>query len=85
MVEKQQVSTDNVLIPSTTVKLKVNYTFLVNGVAKQDSKTITLNEDETWESGVHYIYTLQFKGNEILVAPSYNDWGTPVDETITVE
>ena len=77
--------TDNVLIPSTTVKLKVNYTFLVNGVAKQDSKTITLNEDETWESGVHYIYTLQFKGNEILVAPSYNDWGTPVDETITVE
>ena len=80
--------TDNLVIPSTPVELTVNYTFMVNGVEKSDSKTVSLklNEGNTqaWESGVHYTYTLAFNGNEILVAPSYGEWGT-VDRTVTVE
>lgn len=75
---------DNVLIPSKDVTLTVNYEFLVNGVSKSDSKTLTLNTAATWESGKHYTYTLVFKSNEILVAPSYDNWGTS-DNTVTVE
>lgn len=75
---------NNILIPSETVELKVNYTFPVNGVDKTDSKTITLNAGQVWESGIHYTYTLVFKGNEILVAPSYGEWGED-DQTVTVE
>lgn len=37
-----------------------------------------------WLSGTHYTYTLVFKANEILVAPSYGEWAT-VDSTVTVE
>ena len=37
-----------------------------------------------WKSGYKYIYTLKFKGNEILVAPSYEAW-TEASQNITVE
>lgn len=80
--------TDNLVIPSTPVDLTVNYTFMVNGVEKSDSKTVSLELDDAnstkWASGVHYTYTLAFKGNEILVSPSYGDWTTQ-DQTVTVE
>lgn len=80
--------TDNLVIPSTPVELTVNYTFMVNSVEKSDSKTVSLKLDDAnstkWASGVHYTYTLAFKGNEILVAPSYGEW-TPEDKTVTVE
>ena len=80
--------TDNVIIPTTPVELTVTYKFLVNGVEKTDSKTVSLklNENNTtkWESGVHYTYTLAFKANEILVAPSYGTWAT-ADQSVTVE
>ena len=75
---------DNVLIPSDDVELTINYSFLVNGVEKTDSKTVTLNTD-MWESGIHYTYTLVFKANEILVAPSYGDWAEGTNPGITVE
>ena len=80
--------TDNLVIPSTPVELTVNYSFMVNGVEKSDSKTVSLKLDDAnstkWASGVHYTYTLAFKANEILVAPSYGEW-TPEDKTVTVE
>jgi hypothetical protein len=80
--------TNNVIIPSLPLQLTVNYSFAVQGQTKTDSKTVSLklNEGNTqaWESGVHYTYTLFFKGNEILVAPSYGEW-TPKDQTVTVE
>lgn len=80
--------TNNVIIPSLPLQLTVNYSFAVQGQTKTDSKTVSLelNEGNTqaWESGVHYTYTLQFKGNEILVAPSYAEWATS-DQTVTVE
>jgi hypothetical protein len=80
--------TNNVIIPSLPLQLTVNYSFDVQGQTKNDSKTVSLklNEGNTqaWESGVHYTYTLQFKGNEILVAPSYGGWDS-VDSTVIVE
>ena len=84
----QTALTDNLIIPSLPLNLTVNYAFTVNGVEKTDSKTVSLklNEGNTakWENGVHYTYTLLFKGTEILVAPSYGDWGEQ-DFPITVE
>ena len=80
--------TDNVIIPTTPVELTVTYKFLVNGVEKTDSKTVSLklnpNNTTKWESGVHYTYTLAFKANEILVAPSYGTWAT-ADQSVTIE
>ena len=80
---KGTVLTNNVLIPTEDVQLTFNYTFSVNGESKTDSKTVRLNT-ETWESGMHYTYTLVVKANEILVAPTYGEWGTS-DNTVTVE
>ena len=81
--------TDNLVIPSTPVDVKVTYTFKVNGVAKQDSKIVSLKlndgNSQTWLSGVHYTYTLAFKANEILVAPSYNAWADGGNDTVIVE
>lgn len=81
--------TDNLVIPSTPVDVKVTYTFKVNGVAKQDSKIVSLKlndgNSQTWLSGVHYTYTLAFKANEILVAPSYNTWADGGNDTVIVE
>lgn len=80
--------TDDILIPTTPVQLTVNYEFKVGTSTKTDSKTVSLKlndaNTQAWESGVHYTYTLVFKGNEILVAPSYGEWTTS-DQTITVE
>lgn len=75
--------TNNVLIPTKDVQLTFNYSFSVNGQPKTDSKSVTLNTT-TWESGVHYTYTLVIKANEILVAPSYGTW-TVNDQSVTVE
>ena len=81
--------TNNLVIPSLPVELTVNYSFLVNGVTKTDSKTVSLklnpDNNQNWQSGIHYIYTLNFKGNEILVAPSYGVWTEVTQPTITVE
>lgn len=84
------IITNNLVIPSEPVEeLVINYTFKVNGVDKTDSKTVSLKlndgNTEDWESGVHYTYTLVFKANEILVAPSYGTWEEPDDKEITVE
>lgn len=80
---KGVVLSDNVLIPSDDVELTVNFSFDVNGVTKNDSKTFVLNADP-WESGVHYTYTLVFNSTEILLAPKYEEWTTS-DKTVTVE
>ena len=81
--------TDNLIIPSLPLNLTVNYSFLVNGVEKTDSKTVSLKlndaNTEKWQNGVHYTYTLFFKGTEILVAPSYKDWTESPRDDITVE
>lgn len=86
--ETKTALTDNLIIPSLPLNLTVNYAFTVNGVEKTDSKTVSLklNDANTtkWQNGVHYTYTLLFKGTEILVAPSYGDWGEQ-DFPITVE
>ena len=86
-----------VVIPQAPVQMEVVFDYPV-GAKRVEEKVIvnltladTKDEDGnantsigTWQSGTHYTYTLFFKGNEILVAPSYGDWATS-DQTVTVE
>lgn len=89
-----------VVIPQTPVSLEIEYQYPVSGTYKDGKSTVNLtledHKDEngnaideakqinTWLSGTHYTYTLVFKANEILVAPSYGNW-SEVDRTVTVE
>lgn len=77
------------VIPQKPGNLTV--TFSSGGTADTE-KTVSLKltEDENdeankWQPGVHYTYTLVFKANEILVAPSFGVWGEDLDNTITVQ
>lgn len=80
--------TDNIIIPQTPTDLTIGYSYQVGDQTKTDTRTVSLKlkEDNTakWESGVHYTYTLVFKSNEILVAPSFGTWGTE-NHNVTVE
>lgn len=87
-----------VVIPQTPVSLEVEYEYPISGDYKEGKATINLSlvghKDlngtaitetiDTWKSGTHYIYTLLFKANEILIAPSYGDW-TESSYGVTVE
>lgn len=83
-----------VVIPQKPLSLTVNYKYNTPAnVLIEESKTVSLklttSEEDTnnvWKGGVHYTYTLTFKANEILVAPSVVDW-TPetVNPGITVQ
>ena len=91
--------TDGVVVtPQTPVMLEVEYTYPVGDTYKPGKTTVNLTLDgtkkedgttantkiEKWLSGTHYIYTIVFKANEILVAPSYGEWATS-DQSVTVE
>ena len=86
-----------VVIPQAPVQMEVvfDYPVGVNRVEEKVTVNLTLADTkdkdgyantaiDTWQSGTHYTYTLFFKGNEILVAPSYGAW-TEKDHTVTVE
>ncbi len=87
-----------VVIPQTPVMLEVEYEYPVSGTYKDGKATINLSltghKDmngttitetiDKWKSGTHYTYTLLFKANEILVAPTYGDWAT-ANYGVTVE
>ncbi|MBO5815332.1 MAG: fimbrillin family protein [Bacteroidales bacterium] len=50
----------------------------VNGVVIPHTKTLALTgagiNDDKWEPGKHYTYTITFKGEEILIAPTVDEW-----------
>lgn len=89
-----------IVIPQTPLKLEVTYqcptasgyttktaTVDLTLTGHKDGEGNDITEDKRinmWEAGKHYIYTLVFRANEILVAPSYGDWASS-DQTITVE
>ena len=96
----ESVENGLVVIPQTPVQLEVTYQYPVGDSMKDGKATIDLtltnqknanDEDkpfastiDTWLSGTHYTYTLVFKANEILIAPSYGAWDS-VNQSVTVE
>lgn len=87
-----------VLIPQAPVMLEVEYEYPVSDDYKEGKATINLSltghKDmngtaitetiDTWKSGTHYTYTLLFKANEILIAPTYGEWAE-ANYGVTVE
>jgi hypothetical protein len=94
----ESVTNGVVVIPQTPVMLEVEYEYPVGDTYKLGKTTVNLTLDGTKKedgttantkiekglSGTHYIYTIVFKANEILVAPSYGEWATS-DQSVTVE
>ena len=58
-----QTSIENSVLTGQTVSLPLTGTQITNNM---------------WEPGKHYIYTITFGGNEILISPTVTDW-TDVD------
>ena len=91
----ENVQKGTVIIPQVPTTLSVTYEYPVgdssvpaNWVSKTESVDLKISDttaDNKWLSGTHYTYSLIFKGNEILVAPSYGEWTNAADKTITVE
>ena len=93
-----ETTTDGtVVIPQTPVQMEVVFDYPVGTSRVEETVTVNLTLDGSkdkdgnantaitaWQSGYHYTYTLFFKGNEILVAPSYGAW-TDSNQTVTVE
>ena len=93
-----ETTTDGtVVIPQTPVQMEVVFDYPVGTSRVEETVTVNLTLDGSkdkegnantaitaWQSGYHYTYTLLFKGNEILVAPSYGAW-TDSNHTVTVE
>ena len=73
-----------VVIPQQCVKLLVNYNLEAStGVVIPQEVTLDLTagtDGSNWLTGKHYVYTVVFGANEILVSPSVHDWeDVPVD------
>ena len=87
-----------VVIPQKPGSLELTYTY-TSGASKTITEVFSIennnapslklttdpeDEDNVWEPGKHYIYTITIKANEILVAPTPVDW-TDENYSITVE
>ena len=64
-----------VVIPQATTEVTVQ--FVQNTLANETMELtipLTLSENQDWEPGKHYIYTIVFGLDEILINPSVADW-----------
>ena len=93
----ENTTAGTVVIPQTPVQMEVVFDYPVGTSRVEEKVTVNLTLEDTkndlgaantkiptWQSGTHYTYTLFFKGNEILVAPSYGAW-TESNQSVTVE
>ena len=75
-----KVENGTVIIPQATTTVTIKYTQnSVNGSAQLDNQEITVpllldGNNTPWEPGKHYIYTLIFGLDEILITPSVVEW-----------
>lgn len=71
---------DNLVLPQTPTTVTVKYTQKeMTGTPALENQSITVplvldNENDTWEPGKHYTYTILFDLDEILINPSVEDW-----------
>ena len=79
------------MIPQPTTSLTVDYTQLpLPGTPQLDNQSITVDlvldgDDTPWHPGKHYVYTLVFGLDEILINPSVGDWDDVIVESIDVD
>ena len=76
-----------VIIPQATTSITIDYTQnALEGTPALDNQSVTVDlvldaEDSPWEPGKHYVYTLVFGLDEILINPDVVEW----DEVIVNE
>lgn len=63
--------------------LTIGYSMEQTGSAKITG-TVNISKPQVWEAGRKYVYTLNFRLNEILFNPSVTDWVTVNVETINI-
>ena len=64
-------------------------TYVGTGVLKDQIVTLPLNggniDNNEWEPGTHYIYTITFGAEEILIAPTVANWDPTIETIIPVK
>lgn len=82
--ETPAVPADAELVITYNLKTYVN-----DGVLEGQTVTLPLNgtqiTDNKWVPGKHYIYTIKFGANEILIAPTVADWEDVTVDPINVQ
>ena len=79
-----------VIIPQPTTTITVDYTQnALEGTPALDNQQVTVDlvldaEDTPWKPGKHYVYTLVFGLDEILINPDVVDWDDVVVNEIQV-
>lgn len=63
--------------------LTIGYSMEQTGSAKITG-TVNISKPQAWEAGKKYVYTLNFRLNEILFNPSVTDWVVVNVETINI-
>ena len=63
--------------------LTIGYSMEQTGSAKITG-TVNISKPQAWEAGKKYVYTLNFRLNEILFNPSVTDWVTVNVDTINI-
>ena len=87
-----ETTTDGtIVIPQATTSITIDYTQLaLPGTPQLDNQSVTVDlilddQDTPWKAGKHYIYTLVFGLDEILINPDVADWEDVVVEDIDVD
>lgn len=77
----ENVANNFVVIPQTPTTLDVTYSYyaqegadLITETVKNLPLAVGEGDANVWESGKHYIYTIQVTATEILVAPEVTGW-----------
>ena len=79
-----------VIIPQPTTTITVDYTQnALEGTPALDNQQVTVDlvldaEDSPWEPGKHYVYTLVFGLDEILINPDVVDWDDVIVNEVQV-
>lgn len=81
----ENTTAGTLVIPQTTTSVTIDYVQqAMEGTPQLNDQTITLpltlTDGTPWEPGKHYVYTLIFSVDEILINPSVQDWQ---DVTVT--
>lgn len=63
--------------------LSIGYSMEQTGSAKLTG-TVNISKPQAWEAGKRYVYTLNFKLNEILFDPTVTDWVEVAVSTINI-
>lgn len=75
----ENVSQNFIVLPQTPTTIDVTYSYVPQTDVSPITETVKglslkYNGDATWQSGVHYIYTITIRATEILIDPLVTEW-----------